>query len=389
MVDICTAFSGSGFIQGGVTPIPPTAVTWTWVWNSGPGSVYHDVISYDAAGGVAGSHQLTQSLVDPTSFHVTSSSQTFITGAVQLADIYAAGPGGTYCGTYRFYNAANVEVFDAGGGYCAYGSQVKSGVPNIVYLAPDALVAIVGAVTDGWGWPLAAVFLGNALNVGALCASSRPPETHITLDDMLAISSYPPTVASVTSLGKAYAWLKWAAWPQFCECIPGTPSTATPPTVIVTAPTGAPPGPIVTCDDTDICTQIQALSLALAAIAQSQKNMMNMLTLVQRQKVPFAFLEGARHSGLTGAGTFDVQGILGLSVQSTSVPGYLSASMAPVNSYFRLGELSLGTVQGWERRTLVTHNPHLLLDVEGDITKVGYLFEAGVVADIVELVREP
>jgi hypothetical protein len=212
-----------------------------------------------------------------------------------------------------------------------------------------------------------------------------------TATELLTMNQFPPTTDSIAAVAKAWQWLQWAAWPQFCECTPGSPSPVTPPVVIAPPPAGAPPGPLpsYTCDTEDICTQLQQLTLAVSALAQAQANMSSLVTLIQRQHVPFAYVPGTLHTGLSDGGTLTVSSVLGLSVEITSLPGTLSSDMAPVQSWFKFGEISLGTVDGWQARRIVTHNPHLFLDLDADLTEVGYLFEPGVVANILELRREP
>jgi hypothetical protein len=275
--------------------------------------------------------------------------------------------------------------------YCSYGTQVKASTPDWITLVPDILVIIAGAVTDGWAWPIAALFLGRTLDLKALCMSPRPAPPVFSPSELLSINRFPPDTESIAAIAKAWQWLHWAAWPQFCECVPGSPSPLPPPVVIEPPPTGAPPGPLVgfTCDTDELCTQMQRLTLAVSALAQGQASMSSLVTLIQRQHVPFAYVPGTRHSGLSGSGTLAISSLLGVSVEATTIPTWLSATTAPVNSYFRLGEISLGTAEGWQRRIIVTHSQHLVLDLDGDLTTLGYLFEPGVVANILELVREP
>jgi hypothetical protein len=78
-----------------------------------------------------------------------------------------------------------------------------------------------------------------------------------------------------------------------------------------------------------------------------------------------------------------------LAVDSTAKPAYLSSDMAPVASWFKLGEISWGTADGWTARRVVTHDPHLFLEIGADVTTCAYLFEPGVTANIRELIREP
>jgi hypothetical protein len=275
--------------------------------------------------------------------------------------------------------------------YCGYGTQVQTSLPGIVTLLPNILLTIFGAVTDGWGAAAIGFFAGQTLNLQNLCGSQRVAAVELTAADFIAMAGWPVTPLSVEATQKFWQWLLWAAWPYFCECVPGSPSPTSPPVVIQPPPTGVRPGPpvAISCTNNDLCSTLNSLALQLNALAQMLVTIRATDTLIQRQSVPFAYVPGTVHSGLSGTGTITVTDVLGLKVDSTSIPGYLSSNMAPVPSYFRLGELSMGTVDGWTRRVLVTHDPHLFLDIDGDIDRVGYLFELGVVATITELVREP
>jgi hypothetical protein len=113
------------------------------------------------------------------------------------------------------------------------------------------------------------------------------------------------------------------------------------------------------------------------------------VTLIQRQAVPFAYVPGTLHSGLSDQGTFTCFGILGLSIDITSAPAYLGSDMETPPSSYKFGDISLGTSDGWQRKHWLTHDPQLILDIGADITIVGYTFVQGVTANILELVREP
>lgn len=90
---------------------------------------------------------------------------------------------------------------------------------------------------------------------------------------------------------------------------PPTPSTPTQPTTIVLPPT-------LSCGTTaDLCTAVRQLDQRLTQIY-------NLVTIIQRHSVPFAYVPGAVHSGLTGTGSFAISGLLGLRVQLSSThPG--------------------------------------------------------------------
>lgn len=273
---------------------------------------------------------------------------------------------------------------------CAYGTKVNPSTPYLIQLLPEAFVVFVGAVSDGWALPLAALFVGRYLDVTSLCALPRPAPPVISQQDVVDALAFPPGPRSIPAIALCWQWIQWAAWPQYCICVPGSPPAISYPPISQLAPYGVQPGPpaAITCDGADLCTQIQFLANAIASLAGAQQSMMNLVTLIQRQHVPFAYVPGTLHTGLSGTGTIIISNVLGLSIQTTSLPGYLSSDMAPVASWFKLGEVSWGTADGWQARRIVTHNPHLFLDMDADLTTVGYEFEPDVVANILELVRE-
>jgi len=137
-----------------------------------------------------------------------------------------------------------------------------------------------------------------------------------------------------------------------------------------------------TCTTTEVCQRVADLQITVQRIA-------SMLTLVQRQSVPFAYVPGATHTGLSGNGSIAVQGIHGLSVDITASPSYLGSVSGTPTTKFDYGWVSVGTADGWERSTRLTHDGHLILGISGAATLVGYTFPSGVTASIKELVREP
>lgn len=305
------------------------------------------------------------------------------------AYVVFAGYTDAYCSTGALLGVTTTP----GGttGVCQYGTQQQGGSPAIVALLPDAILAIVGAVTDGWGWAAAAFFAGQNINVANLCSIQRPSEVTLTQADIINLTAFPPGPLSVPAIAKANQWFQWAAWPYFCQCVTGSPLPTPPAIIVQPAPTGIATGDptALVCSNEDICTTLSKIARQITALTQIVVQVATSTTLIQRQSVPFAYVPGTLHSGLSGAGTITIAGVLGLSVQTTSLPGYLGSDMAPVASWFKLGELSLGNTDGWAARRIVTHNPHLFLDLDADLTTVGYLFEPGITANILELIREP
>lgn len=116
---------------------------------------------------------------------------------------------------------------------------------------------------------------------------------------------------------------------------------------------------------------------------------LELVTLIQRQKVPFAYVPGVRHNGLTGNGQFAVSGIIGASVIITTLPNYLGNLAGDPPELFDVGFVTLGTVDGWHRSVRIEHSPTLVLPIEGSETLLGYSLSPGVVVDIQLLRREP
>ena len=131
------------------------------------------------------------------------------------------------------------------------------------------------------------------------------------------------------------------------------------------------------------CPPDPTLSAYLAQILQ-------MVTLMQRQVVPFSSIHGATHTALSGAGNFTVQGILGVAVSLDAVPPYIGEELGNPDTLFDVGWINLGTADGWLPRERITADPFLMLpsSLGGMITRVGYTFNPGIVATITEIVRE-
>lgn len=125
-------------------------------------------------------------------------------------------------------------------------------------------------------------------------------------------------------------------------------------------------------------------------ITAKLERILQLVTLIQRQAVPFAYVPGTVHSGLSGSGQFDVSGILGLGVDLTTTPAYFGSRAGDPLTLWTDSWLNLGTADGWLSRERVTSDPFLILPRDAAaLTLVGYTFAPGVEATITELVREP
>jgi hypothetical protein len=125
----------------------------------------------------------------------------------------------------------------------------------------------------------------------------------------------------------------------------------------------------------------------LAAMVQQIWEQVN---LIQRQAVPFAYVPGTAHAGLSGNGTIGISGLLGAKVDVTTLPpSYGRAAALPVE-YFGLGFITFGTPDGYPTSYKLEHDPQLMLPSRcSAYTDLAYDLAPGVVATITELVREP
>lgn len=115
------------------------------------------------------------------------------------------------------------------------------------------------------------------------------------------------------------------------------------------------------------------------------------VNLIQRQSVPFAYVYGDNHAGLTGDGELAVSGLLGVSVDCVTLPTSVGATSGTPEHLFDVGFVTLGTADGWlqSRRIDADGTLELARPGVGAITRVGYTLAPGVEVAIRELVREP
>lgn len=119
------------------------------------------------------------------------------------------------------------------------------------------------------------------------------------------------------------------------------------------------------------------------------QQILQLLTLVQRQAVPFAYVPGTSHATLSGTGSISVSGIVALSVSLTTIPTQLGDRVGTPPRLFDAGWVQLGTTDGYEAPVFISSSAQLIVPVgAGIITSVGYTFHSGVVATILELKRE-
>lgn len=130
------------------------------------------------------------------------------------------------------------------------------------------------------------------------------------------------------------------------------------------------------------CQTDPSIQLYLGQILQ-------LLTLVQRSAVPFAYVGGASHIGLTGVGVLTIPSLLGVKVTLTTQPTFIGEEFGDPLEIFDAGWFSWGSTDGFLAREIISHNPQLSFPAKAEqYTRLGYSLSPGVVATIQELYAE-
>lgn len=201
--------------------------------------------------------------------------------------------------------------------HCIYGTQPISTAPPSLILTPSSILDVL----EHYGAPtLFTVFqklVGLAVDVVGLC--QNPPGQLPAINSNLQLASIDELVAVFRVM----------AWHTLCQCTPGAPEPLPFPEPPVQVPTTWPAAPSYPCDPADLCTSIadirQTIHFLQGAIAET----LQLVELQQRYRLPFAYINGAAHSGLQGSGGFVVSRLLGLQIAITSKPG--GAEILPGN----------------------------------------------------------
>lgn len=115
-----------------------------------------------------------------------------------------------------------------------------------------------------------------------------------------------------------------------------------------------------------------------------------LVTLIQRQNAPFAYVTSTTHTGLTGSGSITVQGLLGAKVEVTNHGFNTGVQLGDPDELWDAGWVNWGNADGVSPRQFITNDVTLSLPaLAGQYTEIHYSLEPGVQVDITELVREP
>lgn len=118
-------------------------------------------------------------------------------------------------------------------------------------------------------------------------------------------------------------------------------------------------------------------------------SIMQLVTLIQRQIVPFSYISGVTHAGLSGHGEFAVQGVLGVKVTPSSIPASAGVVIGDPDTLWLDSWINWGNADGWTERQFLTNSPFVSMPrLASQFTKVGFSLRPGMSVDIVELHRE-
>jgi hypothetical protein len=265
----------------------------------------------------------------------------------------------------------------SGSTFCEYGTRLKGATSFIYYLTPGLIDSWLVAIGQPLLAPLFTAFWYSTLDAREVCGAGPPTLPPVQLG----------TLSESLETLKQYMYV--VAWPNICECIPGTPAPTPYPPPGLTTPPGWPAAPSFTCLDDDVCATLERIQQQLAALSQTMKQDYELVTLLQRYTLPFATVAGANHSGLSGSGSFAVSRLKGLRVSirqrppTTTLPG-------PVPYRFDLGWIAAedgANVLVQEKRVSQDAFDWFPEDMQL-ATRFGYEFFPGVIADVLELQAE-
>lgn len=115
-----------------------------------------------------------------------------------------------------------------------------------------------------------------------------------------------------------------------------------------------------------------------------------LVTLIQRQAVPFGYVSGTVHAGLADSGSLSIADLIGIRVDVTTLPDSYGRAAGDPIQFFDLGFLSWGTADGYRSSFGLDHDGQVSFPTAaGLFTQLGYSLSPGVVVTITELVREP
>jgi hypothetical protein len=127
------------------------------------------------------------------------------------------------------------------------------------------------------------------------------------------------------------------------------------------------------------------------AVMSLLSELLELVTLIQRQAVPFAYVPGAAHTGLSGTGELSVSGLIGARITVTDSNVFdIGTEEGTPDVLWTHSWFNWGSADGYTPREFLSSESTLSLPSRaGAFTKLAYSLAPGVVVTIEELEREP
>lgn len=264
-------------------------------------------------------------------------------------------------------------------GNCQFGTRVKIGAVLSQALTTSSVATLLANVAAGGLLAVFADTVGAIVNWDGICGQGPGP-----------LPSLPPDPTQ-WSASQKLAFLKAVAWFSYCECVPGIPAPTPFPLPVIPPTSISIQPPVFPCSDVDPCGALQQILSIVSSMQGSLLTTRSQVDLLQRYKLPFAYIVGATHPTISGTVTLSIpSGLIGLlvtvRVQPTSV---ISAPGVPV--YERdLGWISVLDSNGFIDEKRLTRTTQLWFPpIMSDATRVGLSLNTGVTIDVTELQAEP
>ena len=163
-------------------------------------------------------------------------------------------------------------------------------------------------------------------------------------------------------------------------CVAAGPTTpAAPPVPSVTTPDFPEEG---SCTTQDVCNLAQQL-------LQSVTLLRSMVDLMQRRLLPFAWILGTPHTGLTGTGAISVQDVIGAAVSMTVPGGWGSTAETPRRLIPSAGSLQGSDGTSYSDNFQLHYESELIFFGQSWATGIRYNFRPGVTVTLTPLLPEP